>query len=86
MNIEEELEQLVRLKNMGACDKCGGELISNHAGKYKCRQCGNIMLDEVGKVREYLEKHGAATYLEVEEQTGVSREVLNKFYNPRRQR
>lgn len=84
MDMEKELEQLVRSRKMGKCKKCGGVFRTNRMGRYECDNCGNVELDDEGKVREYLEKYGASTYAEVEAGTGVSRKVLDRFLLPGR--
>jgi predicted RNA-binding Zn-ribbon protein involved in translation (DUF1610 family) len=79
MNIEEELERLVKQKKIGRCRQCGGEMRQERVGRYICKSCGGIVLDEVGQVRDYLEKNGAASYAAVEANTNASTEVLNQF-------
>jgi predicted RNA-binding Zn-ribbon protein involved in translation (DUF1610 family) len=79
MNIEEELERLVKRKKIGRCRECGGEMVQERVGRYVCKACGQIVLDEVGQVRDYLEKNGTSSYAAVEANTNASAEVLNQF-------
>jgi predicted RNA-binding Zn-ribbon protein involved in translation (DUF1610 family) len=79
MNIEEELERLVKRRKIGSCKLCGGQMVPDSVGRYTCRACGEVVLDEVGRVRDYLEKNGATSYTMLEENTKVSAEVLHKF-------
>lgn len=81
MNIEHELSHILRMKKIGTCKKCGGEYISNRMGRYTCKACGYVELDDEGKVREYLSKNGTSSYYDVEKNTGAKREVLDKFVN-----
>lgn len=83
MNIESELDDILKKKKMGSCEKCGGEYVSNRMGRYTCKKCGHEVLDDEGKVREYLRKNGAAPYMTVQKDTGASREILNKFRTDR---
>lgn len=55
-----------------ACSKCGGELKYTGVGEYDCIKCGNVELDDYGKVRSYIEKNHGATQSQVSEATGVS--------------
>ena len=54
------------------CEKCGGTVKYEGVGEYACIQCGFIMYDDYGKVRNYLETHKGATQYQVSEATGVS--------------
>lgn len=79
VDIENELSHILKLKKVGACKKCGGEYFSNRMGRYTCKSCGFVELDDEGKVREYLKDHGTSTYYDVEKNTGARRETLDKF-------
>jgi transposase-like protein len=79
MDIELELERLVKHKKIGNCKKCGGQMVPDLVGRYTCRGCGETVLDEVGQVRDYLEKNGKTSYAVVEQDTNASAEVLHRF-------
>lgn len=60
-----------------SCAKCGGSDIEYMGvGEYKCKNCGTLMYDDFGKVRNYLEEHRGATQNEVSRETGVSMDVI----------
>ena len=58
------------------CGECGGALAYKGVGEYKCRDCGALVYDDYGKVRNYVEKHIGATAAEVSEVTGVSQRAI----------
>lgn len=62
-----------------ACDKCGGSMKYRGIGEYSCEKCNNIMYDDYGKVRNYLESHPGATQVEVAQATGVGKTVIRRF-------
>lgn len=58
------------------CDRCGGVMVFQGCGEYKCEKCGNLMYDDYGKVRNYLDAHNGASAAEVAEETGVSQKSI----------
>ena len=62
------------------CEKCGaGSPQYKGVGEYKCSECGHVMYDDFGLVRNYLETHRGATQVEVCNATGVSRETVRQL-------
>ena len=61
------------------CDKCGGGLKYKGLGEYICEKCENIMFDEYGKVRNYLENHPGVNLVELSRATGVSQKVIKQM-------
>ena len=59
------------------CEVCKGKLFYEGGGRYKCHDCGEITLDDYGKVREFLVEYGPQPAVVVSEATGVSQEVLD---------
>jgi hypothetical protein len=60
-----------------SCINCGGgDIEYKGVGEYKCKNCGTLMYDDFGKVRNYLEEHRGATQSEVSRETGVSMDVI----------
>ena len=53
------------------CTKCEGSLKYRGLGQYACVECGNIEMDDYGKVRAYLEQHPGANQRDVSVATGV---------------
>jgi len=62
------------------CTECGNTDINYEGlGSYKCNKCGNLMYDDYGKVREYLDAHKGATAVEVSAATGVSQGKIRQM-------
>lgn len=62
------------------CEKCGkANPEYKGVGEYKCSECGYIMYDDFGIVRNYLEVHKGATQSEVSKATGVPMETIRQF-------
>ena len=54
------------------CAECGGERRYAGLGELRCVECGNVQLNDYGRVRAYLEAHPGAMQSEVSRATGVS--------------
>lgn len=62
------------------CDMCGHiTLIYDGVGEYRCEQCNNVMYDDYGIVRRYLEKNPGATQGQVSKITGVPTSVIRRL-------
>ncbi len=62
------------------CEKCGKASPEyKGVGEYKCSECGFLMYDDFGKVRNYLEVYRGATASEVSRATGVSLDMIRQF-------
>ncbi len=67
------------------CDKCGKTAMDYQGvGEYKCAECGFVMYDDFGKVRNYLEAHRGAIASEVSQATGVSIDTIRQFLKEER--
>ncbi len=67
------------------CDKCGKAAMDYQGvGEYKCAECGFVMYDDFGKVRNYLEAHRGAIASEVSQATGVSIDTIRQFLKEER--
>lgn len=76
LNDLEKLEIATPLK----CEMCGHyKLNYNGVGEYQCEQCGYVMYDDYGIVRNYLEKNPGATQSEVSRATGVSGAMIRRM-------
>ena len=53
------------------CPKCGGRYKNKALGTYECDTCGDIALDDYGKVRAYLDEQGMAPAIVISTATGV---------------
>ncbi len=58
------------------CDKCNGDLEYLGIGRYQCVVCGNEMLDEYGKIRNYIDTYGPAPAWMIARETGISRKTI----------
>lgn len=63
------------------CESCGGEVKESWVGVYVCQKCGRENYDDFRKVRNYLEKVGAAPALIISRNTGVSVRTIEYFWN-----
>lgn len=67
------------------CDKCGSvEIKYTGVGEYECENCRNVMYDDFGRVRNYLEEHRGATQSQVARDTGVAMETIRQFLREER--
>ena len=67
------------------CEECGKtDMKYMGIGEYKCEDCGHIMYDDFGIVRNYLEVHKGATQSEVSKATGVAMETIRQFLKEER--
>ena len=61
------------------CEKCGGVVKFRGGGEYECSECGNVVLDDFGKVRQFLEKRGPSNIMEIAYATGLDKSVVSKL-------
>ncbi len=62
------------------CDSCLGRMVYISDGAYRCENCGRVALDDLGKVKRYLDKNGVAPIAEIAEATNVSQELIELSY------
>lgn len=63
------------------CECCGGGVEQTLAGVYTCINCGQENYDEFRKVRNFLERVGAAPAAVIAKNTGVSLRTIDYFFN-----
>lgn len=61
------------------CEECGGKMKYTGVGEYVCESCSHVMLNDYGKVRNYIEKHPGANLAEVSEATGVGKNKIRQL-------
>ena len=62
------------------CTECSSDKIKYlGVGEYKCEDCGTLMYDDYGKVRNYIEANQGATTSEVSKATGVSTDKIRRL-------
>ncbi len=73
-----DLNRLVKITfdKPAECNSCGAALEYKGIGRYVCISCGNEMLDDYGKVKEYFRVHGSAPLFGVVRDTGVSKDKV----------
>lgn len=62
------------------CDICGGELERITMGIYRCNACEKEYYDDYQKVRNYLDKHGAAPAVVISRATKVPLQTIDHFF------
>ncbi len=66
----------VLLTNKPVKCECGGKLFHIGSGKYQCETCGSLVMDDFGKVKQFLEENGVMPIVAISQCTGVSVEVI----------
>lgn len=62
------------------CEKCGSVKIKYLGiGEYKCSDCGFLMYDDYGIVRNYIEKNPGVTQAEVSKATGIKKSRITQL-------
>lgn len=61
------------------CGICGGVMVFQGLGEYRCEKCGQLAYDDYGKVRNYIEEHRGATAAQIEEAIGVSQKTIRRL-------
>ena len=61
------------------CTECSGVMRYKGGGTYVCQDCGHEVMDNYGKVRQFLEKRGPSNVFEISAGTGLSRAVVNNM-------
>ena len=79
MGLERELEKLVQQKKVGKCELCHNQMEYIGRGKYRCKFCGMEVLDDFGKVREFLDQNGPTPEAIIAQQTGISMDKIDSY-------
>lgn len=58
------------------CDICEGRMLYVASGMYKCKLCGHEVLDDYGKIKEFLENYGPMPSVMIARATGVQPDVI----------
>lgn len=70
------LEEAFRDRKFKICERCGKQVRYQGGGVYECTACGHIVLDDLGKVKDYIEKNGPASVATISAAIGVQPEVV----------
>lgn len=76
---KKEIESIVMASRPISCPRCKGKLFYIGSGRYKCERCENEVMDDFGKVKEFLEENGPSSAVEIAESTGVRVDVIEFF-------
>lgn len=79
MNDKNDLEKLIIGNKPVKCDKCNGKMFYIGSGAYECARCGYKILDDFGKVKQFLEENGPSPILVIAQVTGVKPEIIEMF-------
>jgi tRNA(Ile2) C34 agmatinyltransferase TiaS len=80
----ENLKALIEIDRPTICAACGGVMVFQGLGQYRCEKCGSLEYDDYGKVREFIEEHPGANVAQIAESTGVTRKAINKMVKEER--
>ena len=75
----QDLETFLLMHKPVECEICGSKVYYVAGGEYECRNCEHTMLDDFGKVKQYIDMFGPSSAVEIEDSTGVKREVIDLF-------
>lgn len=79
MSLERELEKLVQQKMVEKCELCHNRMNYVGSGKYRCTYCGKEMLDDFGKIKQFLDQNGPTPSGIISQQTGISMEKIDSY-------
>lgn len=79
MNVEERFRKMIDEPGTLCCKQCRGLMEYSGKGVYTCSACGWEYISNFGKVKQYIDEHGASTAGEISEATGVSTKVIHNF-------
>ncbi len=71
-----DLYKLLTKNKPTKCNVCNGKMSYISNGKYKCSVCGYEILDDFGKVKEFLEEYGPTSAAIISRATGVHSDVI----------
>lgn len=78
-NSMRNFENMLIMNKPIRCDKCKENVYYIGLGEYKCEACGNVMLDNLGKIRKYIDENGPSLAQDVADHTGVKTEIISEF-------
>ena len=71
-----DIEKMLIMNKPMVCH-CGGKYCHIGGGKYECQKCREIVLDDYGKVKQFLGENGPAQAMVISAATGVSMEIID---------
>ncbi len=74
-----DLERLMINNKPIICEKCSKKMYYVHSGMYRCNACGHEVLDDYGKVKQFLELNGPMPIMTISYATEVRPEIIELF-------
>lgn len=71
--------RLLRGRVPTICASCKKPLNYIGSGRYECPLCGKIILDDFGKIKEYLSVHGPTPAWKLARELGIRREIIDQY-------
>ena len=79
MGNDKEFMDLDLYNRPRVCEACGGVMVFQGVGEYRCENCKAIAYDDYGKVRCYIETHKGAPAAEIEASTGIKQRTIRNL-------
>lgn len=74
--MDKRLENFLLKSKLVSCEICGSRLYYLGAGRYECKECNEIFLDDYGKIREFLDQNGPSPAIVISKATGVDKQLI----------
>jgi len=79
MNLERELQKLVEHKKVERCELCRSRLQYVGGGRYRCTFCRTEVMDDFGKIKQYLEDNGPTPQAIISKSTGIGMDKIESY-------
>lgn len=79
MRVERDLDSLIQEKYIGRCELCHNRMDYVGSGKYRCSYCGMEVLDDFGKLKQFLDQHGPTPSAIISQKTGISMDKIDAY-------
>lgn len=61
------------------CKNCGGIMVFQGIGEYRCEDCGAVDYDDYGKVRRFIEQHRGVNAVQIETALGIPQKTIRRM-------
>lgn len=79
MGLEQKLEKLIQQKKVEKCELCHNRMQYVGSGKYRCSFCGVEVLDDFGKIKQFLDQNGPTPEAIISRETGISMDTIDSY-------
>lgn len=76
---DKQWNRLLRGHTPGICTTCNKPLKYVGSGRYQCPICGAVLLDDFGKIKEYLSVNGPTPAWKLARELGIRRDVIEQY-------